>query len=640
MYQLRLSIRTCFVRSLTLAFVVSGVVVQNPWNAVSCDAQEPAGTTPSSASGVTIILIAERRTASEAAKRDDLNSLMKEALNTVFKDSGQYTVHMFSPSMAVLKQALLTHTLEITDLDEPVKPASLHRMAQLLGARNIVTFHSAQDRTGIKTDVTFEEIAAQDTWRATITNQYHTASIIGKRKLKLDEMVDVNVDSIAKSLGVKSHLLDDLHLEVAMQPMPAPSTTKPQKSVAQTPNPSSTSTATNGVPTKQNQTTAAVDPPPTPATTVSPQDPIAAADAYVAGPAKKQGKSKRPSPLDLDQFKVPGETPVTVGDGAQQAASGLSQPGILENITNAARAQRYRQSGDLASTILYLRHAVDDKPDDVDLRRQLIQAYQDDKEPNLAVAEIGRSLRLDSKNSTMFRLYGDAQSSDGKLVDAIKAYRQAVELDPKDVLARVALGDTLQRDGQLEAALQEYHEAVTGAPTSSLPHRRLARAACQRASADPDQYAQALAEIKKARSLTAPIDTQTYFDDYIALMKIMESRIVDILDQVDNSYAAFVRGQSGVVETNRVLKDMSERATAASDFLDGLPVAAGQEGTHAMYQEGTASVLSSIIYLKSYVPQRDTQFESKLKIDMMSARHDLTAAGKKLRAAKAATEVN
>jgi hypothetical protein len=128
-----------------------------------------------------------------------------------------------------------------------------------------------------------------------------------------------------------------------------------------------------------------------------------------------------------------------------------------------------------------------------------------------------------------------------------------------------------------------------------------------------------------------------YLDDYSSIMKIMESRIMDILEQLDNTYGAFARGQSGAVETNRILKDMSERTTAAADFLDGLPPASAQEQTHALYQEGTASVLSSIAYLKSFV-KGDSQFEAKLKTEKMFARHDLAEAGKRLRVARPATQ--
>ncbi len=532
--------------------------------------------------------------------------------------------------MSVLKQALLTHVLQTSDLDEPLKPESLHKLAQYFGARSIITFHAVQEKTGIKTDVSYEELAAPDTWRTTITNSYRTPNAIGRRKLKIEkEMVAVNVDSIAKSLSVPSHLLDDLHLEIT-KAIGAPHVTSPDKQAAQTTNSDGTSQGNPGaVVTTQGQTSG-----------TGAGNPATLAPTPIAPVTTKPGKGKKTPPLDLSQFTaIPDETGPTIIEGARPTPSALSQPTLVENISNEERAQRYRVSGDLPSTILYLRHAVDDKPDDLDVRRKLIKAYQDDNAPDLAVAEIGRSLRLDSKNSSLYRMFGDAEYAGGNTAAAMKAYKQAVELDPKDVLSRIALADMLQHDGQFEAALQLYRDAVIGAPTSPMPHRRLALAACQRASSDPDQYAEALAEVKKARSLTAPIDTRSYLDDYSSLMKIMESRIMDILEQLDNTYAAYVRAQATGVETNRLLKDMSERATAASDFLDALPVSAGLEGTHALYQEGTASLLSSIGYLKSFVTG-NAQFEAKLKTEKMFARHDLAEAGKKLRLAKPPAQPN
>ena len=201
-------------RSLPALFCCVCVVSLIAGSPAMCRAVSPTQAAPVSSApppaSVTTIVIAEHRTASEAARKDIVNSLMKEAMNNVFKDSGLYTVEMFSPSMSFLKQALLTHSLESSDLDEPVKASSLHKVARLFGARSIITFHAVQEKTGIKTDVTYEELAGQDTWRQTITNSYSTPTVIGKRKLKLEEMVAVNVDAIARSLSVPSHLLDEL----------------------------------------------------------------------------------------------------------------------------------------------------------------------------------------------------------------------------------------------------------------------------------------------------------------------------------------------------------------------------------------------------------------------------------------------
>ncbi len=612
--------------------------------AIGAAAQTPpsATATPTANAENTTILVSERRTEAEAAHRDLLRLYIKEDLYNVFTDAGQYTVITFSPEQPQIKRAVLTHNLDVSDLAEPLKPESLHKIAAVIGARNILVFHAVQDKLGIRNSVTFEEIAAQNTWRTTLTNDFHTEAAIGKRKLKLEELAAVSVDAIARSLNIKCHLLQDLHLELALNPIAATaSTTKPnghtKAAVAPETQPPTSDSA-------GAQTTA------TSATTVAGSDAGTTTTTSAAGttggttvPApnptpvpKTNGRRNKNSQTNpaIDPYAIQKDLVPTTGDGVQAVAS-QAEAGVIETISNERRAARYRESGDLASSILYLRRAVDDKPDDIEIRRKLVQAYEDDGAHDLAAAEIGRSLRLDAKNAPLYRLYGDSLFAAGKLPEATSTYQKAIELDPTDVQARIALGDILITSGDTDAAIKSYQEAATRAPSSPLPHRRLARAACQRAAADPSQYTVAVAEIKKGRTLAAPTETQGYLVEYVVLMKIMQSRLVDICDQLDNTYNAV--GKSSSVQTNRLIADMMERATAGADFIDAVPAAVGQEGTQALFSEGAACILSSLSYLKSFVNQPDPQIELKLRAERTSARHDLTAAAQKIAAIKLIT---
>ena len=576
--------------------------------------------------------------------------------------------------------------LDTADLAEPLKPACLHKIARIFGVRRIISFHSTVDKTGVKTEFSVEDIAAQDTWRTSSSNQFRTDWTVGRRKLKPEEIALVNADSILSSMGIKSHLSDNLHLEVTLPAIaansggkaaPAPKQdTPPQVDTAPPPPDDPPVAANTSKPDKTKPpkgraaaTTKAAPPHDTVAPGSQANGKSADPPIVVDGNTGNTGASDtgsaisgRPAPVQQNTGAGQG-APVNPNKGARRnsvkdptafsitqipnetqpgssdtpvVASTTSQASVEENKSNAEVAHRYRQSGDLASTILYLRRAVDDKPDDVALRRELIATYQEVNANELAVAEIGRSLRLDDKNGALYRLYGDARYAEGKLPEALTAYHKAVDLDPKDVASRLALGDALVRDGQFEAALLQYREAATASPTSPLPHRKLALAACQRASSDPAQYAEAAAEIKKSRAVGAALETEGYVSLYVPVMKIMESRLTDILDQLDSTYASAARGSSDRNNTTRIIKDMAERAAAAADFLDSVPAAAGQDGTHALYQEGTASVVSCIAYLKMYVVGNDTRFEDKLKTERMSARHDLTSAGKRLAAIKLA----
>lgn len=578
------------------------------------------------------ILLIEHRPNSTPAHRNDPNLSVQTALQAILTDSNKFTVWTYSPYLTLLKTGILRHELDASDLDEPIKPASIHRIASVLGARSILIFYTVSEKDGIRTDVSYEELVAQQTWRTVLSNQFHTGPSVGKRRLKPEEMAQVNADTIAKSLNIPSHLLDNLHLEVALKPLPAANTKKPKKSA---PNFDAAPVTPDG---QQNPGGAAITDNSAPPTTDSgqPTVPEHIEDfPEVGGNGKKSaGKNRGPSKQDITSFP--------------QTGGGIDSPGTPvqgqviseQNITNIDRATRYKQSGDPVSAILYLRRAIDDAPNDLDLRRQLIQAYQDNQMPDMAVAEIERALLLDPKNGALYRFYGDSLYSLGKSPDALKAYQEAVRLDPNDVAAQIALGDILLHSGQLNDALKTYHAAAAGAPKSALPHRRMARVALQNAYADPSQYNVSLEEIKKARSLSLPSDTATYLSDYALLLHILQSRLLDLVDQMDAVYTAYHPGTSNKEQTLRQISDLKERASAAADYLDALPTATGQEGTQALYQEGAVSVITTLGYFKSFVEQQDAHFEDKMNSEKLNARHDLNTAGQRLQASLPDTGTN
>ena len=103
----------------------------------------------------------------------------------------------------------------------------------------------------------------------------------------------------------------------------------------------------------------------------------------------------------------------------------------------------------------------------------------------------------------------------------------------------------------------------------------------------------------QARSLTPPTDTQTYQSDYIEIMLLVESRMKEMLDQANETFNGVGKRAPG--ELQRVATDLNERAESASDFLDKLPPAAGQETTHAHYAQGAALLVQAMGYLRKYV---------------------------------------
>ncbi len=650
-------LRCARLSAVLVAFLAAPAIVLPQAEAM---AQRPG--TEADADGP-IILIAERRTSGAASKKDPLNSGMRGTLNNVFTNSGKYQlVYTFTPFMPVLKQAVLNHQIQISDLEEPLKPASLRKIANALGARTILLFHSTQEKSDIRTDLSIEEASAPDAWRSVVNNSFKTPGSVGHRKLTLDEMVGINVDAIAKAMKVPSHLLEDMHLEVALPAIAAAPEKKPGKentrSAATNP-PANQKSGDTGVAANEAGNVAAVDPgtgqapppevvTPKPVITKAAQKPpknsvpsptrgAGQATGATGGSTQAPSKTPRKAPEPLiSPLPTPGSN--TVPDGAQAFALDPQRTVVKESLTNAARAIRYRQSGDLPSAILYFRRAVDDAPRDVDVRKQLIQAYQDSNEPSLAEAELDRTLKIAVPSSALYKMHGDALYTEGHIQEAAAAYLRALEMDPRDAQVRLAFGDMLSSTGDFAGAIKQFNQAVADAPNSPAPHRKLARAALQKASSDPTQYAVCLDEVKKARSLTAATETKAYLGDYVGLMRIVESRLVDVMDQLDAVYVAYLKGNTNANASVRLIVDMTERTTGISDFLDALPAAAGQDAVHALYQEGSASILSSLTFLKSYIKGGDAQFDQKLKNEKISARHDIADAGKRLLAAKAAVD--
>lgn len=323
-------------------------------------------------------------------------------------------------------------------------------------------------------------------------------------------------------------------------------------------------------------------------------------------------------------------------------ASLLTEPTLVapvpssEKVNLEAAADRYRQTGDLSNAIESLRQAINENPGDLNLRKKLIIAYQDRQMPDMAVSEIERAVRLAPGDADLSRLRANSLFSKGDTVSAIKMLRDVIALNPKDTAAQVALGDVLMGDSQFAEAISAFESAAKNDPKSPLPHRRLARVLAARAGSDITQYAACLQQIERARSLTPATDTQTYQGDYIEIMLLLESRMKDMLDQVNETFGGV--GKRANADLMQHATDLKERAEAASDFLDKLPPAAGQDVTHAHYGQGAALLVQSIGYLRKYIPSNEAQIGNSLRATRTDALTELTDAHNRLVTARGVLE--
>ncbi len=585
----------------------------------------------------------------KAAPHDQANRVaLQDAVLSLMRGAGHYQVTVYSPEQPLIKRALLTHAISSIDLNEPLQPEGMRHLALALGIRTVLFLVPTFDKTGLKMESQLHQNLAQDTWQIGVTDEINTDFQYGKRRLNTREIIALSVDGLAARLSLPSHLAADLNLKehpgtVVGEPKkpgkgdpthkdPASKTVKTTEPEAPT-NPEKTVTPPPSA--GENTLPPAVVKPDLPNTpkTREPQKRIARVEKPTKGLKSTRGAKRYGDLAAVLRNTDPSPT------GNSQ--TGMERPGVPMAQTVAhpnyeTLADHYHDNHDLANTITLLRYAVNERPRDITLRRKLIQVYQERKMPDAALAEITRALQIAPTEGSLYRAYGDTLMTKGEVPGAEKAFRDAVRLNADDIQARIALGDALMLDNQYAEALDAYITAQKTDAHSPLPHRRLARVLLLRASADPAQYAASLDEVAKARDLTPKNDTVSYQEDYGTLMRVAESRLRELLEEVSGNFIALNKNKQSGNDTLRALADIQTRTDSINGYLDKLPYAIGQEATQVHYQQAAAQLLQSVTLFRTYLNKNDSNIKQQMQDASAEAYRELETAHKRLDAIRAA----
>ncbi|HZP80870.1 MAG TPA: tetratricopeptide repeat protein [Chthonomonadaceae bacterium] len=621
-------------------------------------AQEAAPqTAPSSApqedANLPLCVLVLQRRADAPARRDDPNILLLSTLGDMLRNSGKMRVAIYRPTHPTVKRALLDQELAPSELSEPIQPDVLQRLGRILSARYVLSFLATTDKEGLKTETQMQQRMGLREWRVLFSEQIRIPSSRGKRRLKREEMVNLTVDTIATRLNIPSHLASDFRLEDLEKETKGKEDKGGEKDAGK-PKPE---TGTPQTPPTADTGSRSVTPriPDTPPASPDKKPADKAPGKSVANDKSPQKDADKNKPVEPPRSPAPARPeppqPAPPKDLSTLSPSGVERaelpdsppaapPSSEAKVDYEALAIRFRQQGDLANVITSLRHAINDRPRDLGLRRQLIQAYQERKLLDAAMAETSRALRLAPDDAGLHRLYGDALLAKGDTQGALKAYQEATRRDPGDIMAQVALGDALLADSQYAEAMRAYTTAAKTDPKSPLPHRRLARALLGSAAADPAQYAASLSEVQAMRALIPMTDTDTYREEYAILMRQMASRLADLLDEFQATYQAALTGKRTPDDLMRGATDMHRRTEAAADYLDKLPPAAGHDLTHAHFQQAAAFLLQALTLFKDYLAKSDPQAETAMKGARADAFRELNTANKRLEAGRAQAGTN
>ncbi|HLJ54588.1 MAG TPA: hypothetical protein VKT77_06065, partial [Chthonomonadaceae bacterium] len=315
--------------------------------------------------------------------------------------------------------------------------------------------------------------------------------------------------------------------------------------------------------------------------------------------------------------------------GAATAPS-VAPPPTVPKTDYEAQAARFRQTGDMSGAVVALRKAVNDKPRDIGVRRELIQVYQALQMPEAAHAEALRALRLDANNAALYRLYGEVLAAEGDTTGAMNAFQDGIKIDPSDIGCQIALGDALLAQNHFLQAVDSYTAASKIDPKSPLPHRRMARAFAARAGTDPDQYQASLAEVRSALDLSVPGDTTLYAEDYVAILRIVDGRIRDMLEEIQNAYEARVQLKKSPAELMREIADINQRSDAIATYLAKLAPATGYDVTQAHYVQSNALFSQAVGFFKDLVQTGEERYASSMKSGQVQAQRELAVAGQRL----------
>ncbi|MDE2127056.1 MAG: tetratricopeptide repeat protein [Armatimonadetes bacterium] len=552
----------------------------------------------------TLLLIPEAAVHGADLKRG-FQATLALRLRELFRGENRFQVIQFSANEPSVERAIRENTIQAADVINAGDSGAQQRIADAIGAQYIFWFNPQKDRNGITTSIRFQSEAAIGVWQTDLAQDVAAPSKIQKKKLTQDEMAALTAQAVAADLQIPYRLpasLKRFNHKTVVQVAQAKIIKTPAGN-APPATPPSKSPPPDGPPV--GPATSVTAPP---ATTITPPNSVHPLGPPVLPPAQQPTPPTTPS-IQIDPHTGAPATPA-------------------EDPT--ALAVRYRQTGDTANVIVALRRAINDKPMDVGLRQQLVQAYLDRNMPDSAVAEVKRAIALSPTNPGLQRAYGQALLAGGNVTQATAVFQAAAAANPTDVSLKVALGDTELAQDQFDAAIQTYLDASKLDPKSPLPWSRLAHTYLLKAASDLTQYPRSIDAVQKERSLLPPADTETWLKAYKSLVKVITARERDLITELQSDLAAATSGAHTQNDLLRFASDLHDRAFAAADYLDKLPAAAGLDVAQAHYQQGAQIALQTVDMFRNYLKAPIADQVNDIQSSAVDALRELTAGDARL----------
>src|SRR3954447_7941758 len=152
-------------------------------------------------------------------------------------------------------------------------------------------------------------------------------------------------------------------------------------------------------------------------------------------------------------------------------------------IDDLSAAMQHHEAGRINEAETICRAILRRQPCNGDVLNFLGIIYAQRKDYFSAIALIQNAIDI-KKSSNFYSNLGNALAEQGRLDEAVAAYRTAIELKPTYPEAHSNLGNALVEQGRLDEAVTAYRTAITLEPTYPEAHSNLGNALAEQGRLD------------------------------------------------------------------------------------------------------------------------------------------------------------
>jgi tetratricopeptide (TPR) repeat protein len=503
---------------------------------------------------------------------------MAYILERPLREGAMYTPVVYKPDMPEVLTALQDHLLTPKDITPILSRSAMRNISHVLNYNYYISISIHYIKRSLRGNIIMEIASGMNQWNTVFALDESPSSV--NKGMDLSDAIHGLTSTIMNRLSQNSRAYTIGTKAPSVQTSSAPA------SVA---NPSQSAT-----PEASSQPTPGANP-------ISPS---------AANPASTQAQQGNAS---SSQQPKAGAAPPT-------SASGSSTDTMTAYDMLIERA---RKNGDVPNLIISLKHAITQRPRDIQLRRDLIRAYREKGWMDAGKEEAIRAEALAPDNPEIHKLLGDVyvQLDDSK--DALNEYLAASKLAPGNGQYLVNLGDLQLKLGQDDDAYKSFQDALKTDPKNISAHFRIAQYDLLEA-----KYDDAINEMGTIKTLITANPSADIKQNCASILQKSEGILTDMITRMQMYRKDFTDGLKNREQTYKSYGAIKQDANQLFSFLNAMPDG-DLSKAEALYSQAASLVSQSadteMTYLQSNNDDQEKQ-ASLLRLEAAKQISDAAAA--------------